>query len=186
MAESHPFANSGLSQFGGDRRYGMGSADTGLGSFAAAYLAHKTGLIDYSDKTQRESVDKNGVLGHLLKGAMDKAVAPNLPAKTSAFEGIPAGNNPVPESSFAGIPAPNAPTSGSNGMDMQLSSAPQPMMPPPDQSAAETQRLLQQNAVPPTTISQAPMDFHNFDTDIANYAGMMGADELGSLASFLV
>jgi hypothetical protein len=40
--------------------------------------------------------------------------------------------------------------------------------------------------MPPTTMTQAPMDFHNFDTDISNYAGMMGADELGSLASFLV
>jgi hypothetical protein len=186
MADSHPFANTGLSQFGGDRRYGFGSADTGLGSFAAAYLAHKTGLIDYSDKTQKESVDKNGVLGHLLKGVMDKSVAPNQLSKTSAFEGIPAGNIPVPESSFAGIPAPNAPTSGSSGMDMQLSSAPQPIIPPPNQSDAETQRLLQQNAVPPTAMSQAPMDFHDFDTDISSYAGMMGVDDLSSLASFLV
>jgi hypothetical protein len=60
------------------------------------------------------------------------------------------------------------------------------MMPPPDQSAAETQRLLQQNAVPPTTIAQAPMNFHDFDADISNYAGMMGLDDLGSIASFLV
>jgi len=186
MAESHPFANSGLSQFGGDRRYGMGSADTGLGSFAAAYLAHKTGLIDLSDPAKRESVEKNGVLGHFLKGAMDKAAPPNPLGKTSAFEGIPAGNIPVPESSFAGIPAPNAPTSGSNGMDMQLSSAPQPMMPPPDQSAAETQRLMQQNAMPPTTMSQAPVDIHDFDADISNYAGMMGIDDLSSIGAFFI
>jgi len=186
MADSHPFANTGLSQFGGDRKYGFGSADTGLGNFAAAYLAHKTGLIDLSDPTKRESVEKNGVIGHLLKGAMDKAAPPNTLGKNSAFEGIPAGNNPIPQSSFAGIPAPNAPTSGSNGMDMQLSSAPQPIMPPPDQSAAETQRLLQQNAMPSTAMSQAPVDIHDFDADISNYAGMMGANDLSSLASFLV
>jgi len=210
MAESHPFANSGLSQFGSDRRYGMGSADTGLGSFAAAYLAHKTGLIDLSDPAKRESVEKNGVIGHLLKGAMDKAAPPSKgpgygnnfnPAASTGISNdgnadIGGGFNPagivptqVANSVMPTGLTPNPvipPSSGNAGMDMQLSSAPQAMMPPPDQSAAETQRLLQQNAIPPTTMSQAPVDIHDFDADISNYAGMMGIDDLSSIGAFFI
>ena len=208
MADSHPFSNAGLSQFGGERGYTTGK-DTGLGAFAAAYLAHKTGLIDLNDPKKRESVEKNGVLGHLLNGAMNNAITPKGPGYGNNFN--PAANTGVSNDGNADIgggfnPAGIAPTqvansvmptgitphpvippsSGNAGMDMQLSSAPQPMMPPPDQSAAETQRLLQQNAMPPTAMSQAPVDIHDFDADISNYAGMMGANDLSSLASFLV
>jgi hypothetical protein len=199
-----PFASAGLSQFGGDKSYSSGNANSALGSFLAAYLANKTGLIDYSDPTQRESVNKNGVLGHLLDKAMDKAVPPNLLGKNSAFEGIPAGNNPVPESSFTGTPAPNAPTSGSKGMDLQLSSA--PIAAPPINSSPINDNLgvPPLPALPPLSAKSPssgnagmdqqlssspylkPSDYHDFDTDIGKYASMMGMGDIGSLASFLI
>jgi hypothetical protein len=189
MADSHPFSNAGLSQFGGERGYTTGK-DTGLGAFAAAYLAHKTGLIDLNDPKKRESVEKNGVLGHLLNGYMSKAVAPKGPGYGNNFNpaagtGVsndgnadigggfnPAGIAPT-QLANAVVPTGQTPTpvippsSGNAGMDMQLSSAPQEM-------------------VPPVTTSQAPMNFHDFDADISNYAGMMGLDDLGSIASVLV
>lgn len=223
MAESHPFANSGLSQFGGDRRYGMGSTDNGLGAFAAAYLAHKTGLIDYSDKTQRESVDKNGVLGHLLKGAMDKAALQKGPGYGNNFNpaantgvsndgnaDIGGGFNPAGIVPNAVVPAPQAaapvvppvstelpplpaipsvaqaaplnPTSGNAGMDQQLSSFAQP----PQYTTGNAGMDAQLGSFPQMGNTTPPVAFHDFDTDISNYAGMMGADDLSSLASFFV
>lgn len=167
MADSHPFATAGLGQFGADRNYVSGNSNSALGSFLAQYLAHKTGLIDLSDPTKRDSVQKNGVAGHLLNGFMDKAVSPNILGKNSAFEGIPAGNNPVPapidSSPIADKPgvAPLPPlSSGNAGMDKQLSSFMQPQM-----------------------------ETHDFDKDINKYAGMIDLSELGnlgSLAGFLV
>lgn len=190
MAESHPFANSGLSQFGGDRRYGMGSADNGLGSFAAAYLAHKTGLIDLSDPTKRESVEKNGVIGHLLKGAMDKAAPPKGPGYGNNFN--PAANTGVSNDGNADIgggfnPAGIAPTQVANSV-MPTGITPNPVMPPSSGNAGMDMQLSSapQEMVPPTTMSQAPVDIHDFDADISNYAGMMGLNDLGSLASFLI
>lgn len=162
MADSHPFATAGLSQFGGERNI-SGEPNTAMKSFLAQYLAHKTGLIDLSDPTKRDSVQKNGVAGHLLNGLLDKSMQPNLLGKNSAFEGIPAGNNPAPvpapidSSPIADKPgvAPLPPlSSGNAGMDKQLSSFTQP-----------------------------PMDFHNFDTDIASYANMIDLNELGDLGS---
>lgn len=226
MAESHPFANSGLSQFGGDRRYGFGSADTGLGNFAAAYLAHKTGLIDLSDKTKRESVEKNGVIGHLLKGAMDKAAPPqkgpgygnnfNPAANTGVSNDgnadigggfnpagpipAPIANAPAPQAAAAVVPpvstalpplpvipsvaqaAPLNPTSGNAGMDQQLSSFAQP----PQYTTGNAGMDAQLGSFPQMENPTPPVAFHDFDTDISNYAGMMGADDLSSLASFFV
>ncbi|CAB4175773.1 hypothetical protein UFOVP996_10 [uncultured Caudovirales phage] len=219
MADSHPFANTGLSQFGGDRRYGMGSADTGLGSFAAAYLAHKTGLIDYSDKTQRQSVDKNGVLGHLLKGVMDKSAPMKGPGYGSNFNpaantGIsndgnadigggfnPAGSVPAPSVNAAAIvppvntalpalpaippvaqAAPLNPTSGNAGMDQQLSSFAQP----PQYTTGNAGMDAQLGSFPQMQNTTPPVALHDFDSDISNYAGMMGVDDLSSLASFFI
>jgi hypothetical protein len=157
MADSHPFATAGLSQFGGDRKYSSGGSNDALGPFLAQYLAHKTGLIDLSDPTQKESIQKNGLQGHFLNKFMDKAVPPNILGKNSAFEGIPgvAPTSPVqPVMPSAAQP----PSSGNAGMDQQLSSSPY----------------------------LKPLDYHDFDTDIGKYASMMGMGDIGSLASFLI
>jgi hypothetical protein len=167
MADTHPFATAGLSQFGGDRNYSSGGSNNALGPFLAQYLAHKTGLIDLSDPTQKESIQKNGLQGHFLNKFMDKAVPPNILGKNSAFEGIPAGDNSVsaPINNTPGVAptspvqpvmpsAAQPPSSGNAGMDQQLSS-----------------------------FSEPPVDFHNFDTDIASYANMIDLGELGDFVS---
>jgi hypothetical protein len=74
MADKNPFANAGLSQFGAE------SGDAGgLGPIALAYLAHKSGLIDLSNKDQINSIKQNGVLGHMAMGAVKSAIAPKGP-----------------------------------------------------------------------------------------------------------
>jgi hypothetical protein len=155
MADSHPFANAGLSQFGADRNYASGNSNPAMGAFLAQYLAHKTGLIDLSDPTQKASIQKNGVAGHLLNGFMDKSIAPQTRNSIPApIDSSPIVDNP----GVAPLPVigPLNPTSGNAGMDKQLSSFTQP-----------------------------PMDFHNFDTDIASYANMIDLNELGDLSSLV-
>ena len=59
--------------------------NSSLGSFAAAYLAHKAGLLNLNDPSQMESIQKNGVgstlASKLLIGsAPPKQVAPVAPS----------------------------------------------------------------------------------------------------------
>lgn len=68
---TNPFAGAGLGEFGKE-----GQSGGGLGAVAAAYLAHKAGLIDLNNKDQMASIQKNGVLGHVAMKALDGAVKP--------------------------------------------------------------------------------------------------------------
>lgn len=78
-----PFSNAGLGQFGGDSKYIPSAGEGGgLGTVAAAYLAHKAGLIDLNNKEQAGSIQKNGLFGHVAMNALNGAVKP--PAKTLA------------------------------------------------------------------------------------------------------
>jgi len=67
------------------KQYGFefgGSGNNALGPFLGAYLAHKTGLIDFNDKDQQKSLSKNGVMGTIFQNQMNKpqgAVAPYQP-----------------------------------------------------------------------------------------------------------
>ena len=59
--------------------------NSALGSFAAAYLAHKAGLLDLNDPSQMDSVQKNGVgstlASKLLLGSVPpKQTAPVAPS----------------------------------------------------------------------------------------------------------
>lgn len=54
----------------------------GLGTVAAAYLAHKAGLIDLNDKKQMDSLQKHGVLGHAAIKSLEGAAKP--PSKSNA------------------------------------------------------------------------------------------------------
>jgi hypothetical protein len=74
-----------------------------LGSLAAAYLAHKAGLIDLNDKSQMESIQKNGIGYTLASKALDKAVAPpqanqavQAPVPAPAAPPAPAQQDAVP------------------------------------------------------------------------------------------
>jgi len=60
-----------------------GGGNDALMPFLGAYLAHKTGLIDFNDKDQQESLKKNGMLGTIFQNHMKNvpsgAVAPYQP-----------------------------------------------------------------------------------------------------------
>jgi len=202
MADS-AFANAGLSQFGGDRRYSSGGSNDALGSFLAAYLANKTGLIDYSDPTQRESVNKNGVLGHLLGNAMDKSVAPKGPGYGNNFNpaagtgisndgnaDIGGGFNPggqipnavIPQTQNAPIAAPPIDSSPIND---NLGVPPLPALPPLSETPPSSGNAGMDQQLSSSPYLK-PSDYHDFDTDIGKYASMMGMGDIGSLASFLI
>jgi hypothetical protein len=48
----------------------------GLGNVAAAYLAHKAGLIDLNNKSQTDSIQKNGIFEHMAMNAVKDAIKP--------------------------------------------------------------------------------------------------------------
>ena len=80
MASDNPFASLGLGMMGQDasiaRQAAHPDGNGGLGTVAAAYLAHKAGLIDLNNKDQMQSIQKNGILGHAAIKALDGAVKP--------------------------------------------------------------------------------------------------------------
>lgn len=148
-----PFSNAGLSQFGGDSKYSSGgdsSSGGGLGLVAAAYLAHKFGLVDLNDPDQQKAIKENGVLGSVIKGAVAPSGGIQMPVSPSgaisspiqmpSIQGVPLGPissaTPSGDTSLPAIPplpsvaqaAPLNPTSGSDGMDSQLASFPNNFM----------------------------------------------------------
>ena len=182
MADS-AFANAGLSQFGGDRRYSSGGSNDALGPFIAQYLAHKTGLIDLSDPTQKESIQKNGVLGHLL----NDAIAPKGPGYGNNFNpaantgisndgnaDIGGGFNPGGQVPNAAIPQTQnapiaAPPINSSPINDNLGVPPLPALPPlsatpPSSGNAGMDQQLSSSPY------LKPSDYHDFDTDIGKYA----------------
>jgi hypothetical protein len=91
----------------------------GLGTVAAAYLAHKAGLIDLNNKDQMSSVQKNGILGHMAMKALDGAVKPP-----------------------AAVNAPVAPVTVGGPMNQELpQGVPLESMPPVETSNIETSGL---------------------------------------------
>ena len=116
MADNNPFANAGLSMFGAE-------GNNGLGTVAAAYLAHKAGLIDFSNKDQQDSMKKNGVLGHLAMSAINGAVAPKGPS--SQFQVNPSGVSNADNADIGGgfNPAGIAPNQMSNSVSPPDSNA---------------------------------------------------------------
>lgn len=145
-----PFSGAGLSQFGGESKYssvGDGSSGGGLGLVAAAYLAHKLGLVDLNDPDQQKAIKENGLLGNAIKGAIAPSggiqmpVAPSgaisSPIQMPSVQGVPLGPiSSVTPSGNTGIPslpvlpsvakaAPLNPTSGDIGTDRQMASFPE-------------------------------------------------------------
>lgn len=115
-----PFASAGLNQFGAESKY-MPSAGEGggLGTVAGLYLAHKAGLIDLNNKDQMNSIQKNGVLGHVAMNALNGAVKP-----------------PV------SLNAPVAPVTVGGPMNQELpQGVPLESMPPVEPSSIETSGL---------------------------------------------
>jgi hypothetical protein len=148
-----PFSGAGLSQFGGESKYssvGDSSSGGGLGLVAAAYIAHKLGLVDLNDPEQQKAIKENGVLGNVIKGAIAPSggiqmpVAPSgaisSPIQMPSIQGVPLGPlssaSPSGDTSIPALPplpsvaqaAPLNPSSGNLGMDKQLASAPTPWM----------------------------------------------------------
>jgi hypothetical protein len=145
-----PFSSAGLGQFGADSKYASGGdnkAGAGLLALAAAYAAHKMGLVDLNDPDQQKSIKENGLLGHAIKGAVAPSggiqmpVAPSgaisSPIQMPSIQGVPLGHlssntqtSPIGSGSVqsAALPPlqPLNPTSGNAGMDQQMASFPEP------------------------------------------------------------
>jgi hypothetical protein len=84
------------------KQYGFefgGGGNDALGPFLGAYLAHKTGLIDFNDKDQQKSLSKNGVMGTILRNQINKpqgAVAPYQPPQGGFGANADYSMQPVP------------------------------------------------------------------------------------------
>jgi hypothetical protein len=197
MADSHPFAYSGLSQYGGDKNYASGgdSGGGGLGLVAAAYLAHKLGLVDLNDPDQQKAIQKNGLLGNVIKGAIAPSGGIQMPVSPSgaisspvqmpSIQGVPLGplssntqTSPITTGSVQGSvlpPLPSVaqanPTSGNAGMDQQLSSSPVP-----PQYTSGSSGMDSQLASSPENFMDSKMGFFDpdmLDEGIGNFAALL-------------
>lgn len=133
----------------------------GLGTVAAAYLAHKAGLIDFNNKEQFNSIKQNGLLGHVAMNAVQGAIAPKGPS--AQFQVNPSGVSNDNNADIGGgfNPAGAAPTqmaapvappsSGDTGMDSQMSSFPTP-----------------------TTMDTSGVDHELIDFSLPNFASLIG------------
>ena len=175
-----PFSGAGLSNFGGESKYVSGGGDSkagaGLLALAAAYAAHKMGLVDLNDPDQQKSINEKGLLGHVVQGAIAPSggvqmpVSPfggavSSPIQMPSIQGVPLGplssNTPqdnavtaqgavLPPLQPVSQSQPSDYTSGNAGMDTQLSSAPTP---------------------PPVSISS--VDPELIDEGIGNFAALL-------------
>lgn len=109
-----PFAGAGLGQFGAESKY-MPSAGEGggLGTVAGLYLAQKAGLIDLNNKEQMNSIQKNGVLGHVAMNALNGAVKP--PASANSPVSPVTVGGPMNQEMPQGVPLP--PMSSAEGVE---------------------------------------------------------------------
>jgi hypothetical protein len=89
----------------------------GLGTVAAAYLAHKAGLIDLNNKEQMDSIQKNGFLGHTAMKALEGAAKP--PVNVNAPVAPVTVGGPMNQEMPKGTPLP--PISDAAGGDVATS-----------------------------------------------------------------
>jgi len=94
-----------------------GGGNDALMPFLGAYLAHKTGLIDFNDKDQQESLKKNGMLGTIFQNHMKNvpsgAVAPYQPPQGGYGANADYSMKPMPPK------LPNAVTANDNSFMQQ-------------------------------------------------------------------
>lgn len=193
------FSSAGLGQFGADSKYasgGDGKAGAGLAMLAAAYAAHKMGLVDLNDPDQQKSIKENGLLGHAIKGAVAPSggiqmpVAPSgavsSPIQMPSIQGVPLGplssntqTSPVTTGSVQGAalpPLPSVaqanPTSGNAGMDQQLS------------SSAEPPQYTSGNAGMDSQLASSPNNF--MDTKVGGFDPEMLDEGIGNFAALLM
>ena len=188
-----PFSGAGLGQFGGESKYasgGDGKAGGGLLALAAAYAAHKMGLVDLNDPDQQKSIQENGLLGHAIKGAVAPSggiqmpVAPtgaiSSPIQMPSIQGVPlgpissatpSGNTGIPPLPSVAQAAPLNPTSGDIGTDQQLA-----MSPPPPQFTSGNAGMDSQLASAPNQFMDTKMggfDPEMLDEGIGNFAALL-------------
>jgi hypothetical protein len=100
-------------QYGFEMKGGGGDA---LAPFLGAYLAHKTGLVDFNDPEQQKSISKNGVMQTIFQNHMKSvpsgSVAPYQPPQGGYGSNADYAMQPVPPK------LPNAVTANNN-MGMQ-------------------------------------------------------------------
>jgi len=189
-----PFSGAGLGQFGGESKYAAGGdskAGAGLLALAAAYAAHKMGLVDLNDPDQQKSIQENGLLGHAIKGAVAPSggiqmpVAPSgaisSPIQMPSIQGVPLGPissaTPSGDTSLPALPplpsvaqaAPLNPTSGNAGMDQQMASFPEP-----PQYTSGNAGMDQQLGGPSSFMPKmAGFDPEMLDEGIGNFAALL-------------
>lgn len=186
-----PFSGAGLSQFGADSKFASGaegSSGGGLGLVAAAYLAHKLGLVDLNDPAQQKAIKENGLLGNVINGAVAPSrgiqmpIAPtgaiSSPIQMPSIQGVPLGPiSSVTPSGDTGIPplpsvakaAPLNPTSGDVGTDQQLA-----MSPPPSQFTSGNTGMDNQLSEPNSFMQKmSGFDPDMLDEGIGNFAALL-------------
>jgi hypothetical protein len=96
-----------------------GGGGDALGPFLGAYLAHKSGLIDFNDPEQQKSMSKNGVMQTIFQNHMKSvpsgSVAPYQPPQGGFGSNADYSIKPIPPK------LPNAITANDN-MGMQQDS----------------------------------------------------------------
>jgi hypothetical protein len=112
-------------QYGFEMKGGGGDA---LAPFLGAYLAHKTGLVDFNDPEQQKSMSKNGVMQTIFQNHMKSvpsgSMAPYQPPQGGYGSNANYAMQPVPPK------LPNAVTANDNmGMQQDSNTVPGAMNP---------------------------------------------------------